>query len=62
MGAGSEGTQSVEIDWDNYYTERDEWGDRSINCERCLGSHYYVFGLQEAIDWAKDHDPYCPKR
>lgn len=61
MGVGSEDPQSVDIDWNEYVTDIDEWGQKYILHDRfhCQAHYDYTYSLQEAIDWALDHETKC---
>lgn len=50
------------IDWDEYYIDKDDWGRRTVTHEvpGCF-EEYEIFGLQDAIDWALEHNKTCPK-
>lgn len=62
MGATSEGTQSVDIDWNDYYTYTDDWGDRWVehDVSKCGWSGHYIYSLTEVIDLVKEHHEICP--
>lgn len=60
MGSGPENAELVEIDWNDYFNDRDEWGELFIEHESCQLRGYYHWSLQEAIDWALEHHKICP--
>lgn len=64
MGAGPEDAQPVEIDWDDYFVDVNEWRERYIQHDTrgCNEQYFYLWGLQAAIDWALEHHKTCAKK
>lgn len=49
------------IDWNDYYTDRTEDRDKYIvhDVPGCGERETYLWSLQEAIDWALEHNKVC---
>jgi hypothetical protein len=51
------------IDWNDYRTERNEDGEKYVihDIYACGASDTYLWSLQEALDWVKEHHKICRK-
>lgn len=63
MGSGLEDAQPVEIDWNDYFTYTNEWGEAIMEHD-IKGCHIKMEliwrDVQTAIDVAKEHHEVCP--